>query len=172
MKGKYSSTWKNFNWLLGGVVTLALLGWTPLETPENRDEILLASGSLFGERSPLTRGDISSGRVGSTSDMVEFSVGEAETIVGRPLQDSRVAVSAFQYVTQVASNATIYSWPVLELYDYNRTFACDQDSSTFVGFDTFFHQRRLANASDTDLVTPNVDTLYSSGVIDLSNGHL
>jgi len=68
----------------------------------------------------------------------------------------------------IGTQAYIYGFTTVELY---RTFyqqVIDENKGHSVGVNQFNHVRKLATPEDTWVVTPNNDTYYSKGWLDLS----
>ena len=71
---------------------------------------------------------------------------------------------------ELATDATIWGYASALQYVQLYQQAVDKSSPSYTGFDTFLHQRNLADPSFSTFRTPNVDTLYSNAWLDLTQG--
>ena len=75
-----------------------------------------------------------------------------------------------QNAEAIAFEATIYGLPAVLQYAEMYTQAIDRGSSRFIGFNRFAHDRSLAGPDYAAFKSPNSDTLYSNGWLDLTAG--
>jgi len=70
----------------------------------------------------------------------------------------------------IASEATVYGLPAVLQYGEMFAQALDRSNKRFVGFNRFAHDRSLAGPDYAAFKSPNSDTLYSNGWLDLTRG--
>ena len=75
-----------------------------------------------------------------------------------------------EYVRSAARSATVYGLASVLQFVEMAAQALDRDSSRFVGFNTFIHDREMACPAYAVFTTPNADTLYSNAWLTLSAG--
>jgi hypothetical protein len=68
----------------------------------------------------------------------------------------------------LARRATIYLFPVYEMYHARWRATVDETNSQRQRLNRFRHMPTLADSTTRDVTTPNADTLYSSAWLDLS----
>ena len=72
-------------------------------------------------------------------------------------------------VQEIAKEAYLFLYPTIETYKvmYAQVLMSDGRPGCF---NTFTHNTELAGPTDTTIVSPNNDTLYSAAWLDLRNG--
>jgi hypothetical protein len=73
-----------------------------------------------------------------------------------------------QYAYSVGVQAYIYAYPVIYLSDLRHKWATDSTSHPYAAPNHLYHFETIADASYKDGGSPNNDTLYSWGFLDLS----
>jgi hypothetical protein len=98
-----------------------------------------------------------------TSAQAQTSVTPTETSIG-----SQKASITTQEARQLAEEAYIFAYSMLENYKTMYAQAVNENLSTFgATFNQFSHRRQLLNPEFTEVVAPNNDTLYSMAWLDL-----
>ncbi len=70
--------------------------------------------------------------------------------------------------SKICEDAYVFAYPMLENYRTLFTQACDPKFGGYIGgFDRYRHYSRPYTPSDSDIVTPNNDTVYSWAWLDL-----
>lgn len=72
-------------------------------------------------------------------------------------------------ITEIAKEAYIYGYPVVENYRVMYHSTQDKNYPQYAPFNTFFNARKLSTPQDTLFVSPNVDTPYSYAVLYLKD---
>lgn len=75
-----------------------------------------------------------------------------------------------QNAEAIAYEATIYGLPAVLQYAEMHAQAINRASRRFIGFNRFAHDRSLAGPDYAAFKSPNSDTLYSNGWLDLTAG--
>jgi hypothetical protein len=68
----------------------------------------------------------------------------------------------------IGVQATIYGYPLVEMYRVRPARVSDPANKNRAHLNQFSHGRRLRDPTDTQVVFPNNDTLYSSAFLDLA----
>ena len=84
-----------------------------------------------------------------------------------------ISVSSAQQINKdsviaIARDAFVYGYPIIENYRVMYQSTQDKTFAQYAPFNTFYHANNVATPEDTLFVSPNVDTPYSSAVIDVS----
>ncbi|WP_066304167.1 DUF1254 domain-containing protein [Bacillus sp. FJAT-29814] len=80
--------------------------------------------------------------------------------------------SRVTYTRMLSMDATIYG--LVSVYQYREMYrqAINHESSDYVGFNKFVHDRELAKPGYKAFKSPNVDTIYSNAWLNLTKGPL
>ncbi|MBK9228621.1 MAG: DUF1254 domain-containing protein [Ignavibacteria bacterium] len=70
-------------------------------------------------------------------------------------------------IIAVARDAYVYGYPLIENYRVIYNSTQNKNYATYAPFNTFYNAENVATPLDTLFVSPNVDTPYSYGVIDV-----
>jgi len=82
--------------------------------------------------------------------------------------DSSAVVLTKEEIKTIAEEGFIYGLPIVMNYGVMYEYVIDKNSSQYKApFNKFYNMRRVATPADTAIVTPNSDTPYSLGFMDL-----
>lgn len=99
-----------------------------------------------------------------------YALSDVDLMQAVELPDIVPAAGQDSWARALALEATVYGLPAVYRYVQMHATALDRTNPSYVGFNSFRHERTLAGPGYSPFRTPNVDTLYSHAWLDLSRG--
>lgn len=102
--------------------------------------------------------------------VVLAACGQRKTIATVPENSSTIADISPDSAKAIAMDAWVYAFPIFTNYRTMYLYALDKNYPDYAGgFNRFKHYAKIFTPADTAVITPNNDTPYSWGILDLSD---
>ena len=100
--------------------------------------------------------------------MISLAYATAIIQAAAPANEANSSAPSVAEIKAIAEEGFIYGLPIVMNYGVMYEYVIDKNSSQYKApFNKFYNMRRVATPEDTAIVTPNSDTPYSIGFMDL-----